>query len=41
MKKKKIAGLYMRETLLLGSGAFLLGLVLGILLQQVLQAVLL
>lgn len=41
MKKKRIAKLYMRETLLLGSGAFLLGLVLGILLQQVLQAVLL
>lgn len=34
MKKKKIAGLYMRETLLLGSGAFLLGLVLGILLRR-------
>lgn len=39
MKKKTIARLYMRENLLLGGFAFLIGVVLGILLQQVLMAI--
>ncbi len=39
MKKKKIARLYMRENMLLGAAAFLTGLALGVLLQQVLMAV--
>lgn len=39
MKKKMISRLYMRENLLLGGIAFLLGTVLGIFLQQVLMAV--
>jgi len=40
MKKKQIARLYMRENLLLGAGAFLLGLVFGMLVQQILMSVL-
>lgn len=40
MKKKEISRLYMRESLVLGAGAFLGGLGLGILLQQVLLAIL-
>lgn len=40
MKKKEIAGLYMRENLLLGIGAFLPGMGLGILLQQILMSIL-
>ena len=40
MKKKEISRLYMRENLLLGGTAFLFGLALGILLRQVLMAVL-
>lgn len=40
MKKKEIAGLYMRENLLLGIGAFLPGMGLGILIQQILMSVL-
>lgn len=40
MKKRRIAHLYMRENAVLGAGAFLLGLVLGILLQQILLSVL-
>lgn len=39
MKKKMVSRLYMRENLLLGGAAFLLGTVLGIFLQQVLMAV--
>lgn len=39
MKKKTISRLYMRENLLLGGVAFFLGLLAGILLQQVLMAV--
>ena len=40
MKKKEISRLYIRESLVLGAGAFLGGLGLGILLQQVLLAIL-
>lgn len=40
MKKKEIAKLYLRESLLLGAGAFVGGLALGMLLQQVLMAIL-
>ena len=40
MKKREISRLYMRESLLLGIGAFLGGLGLGILLQQILMAIL-
>ncbi len=40
MKKKQISRLYMRESLLLGMGAFMGGIGLGILLQQLLMAVL-
>lgn len=39
MKKKTISRLYMRENLLLGGISFLAGILLGILLQQVLMAV--
>lgn len=39
MKKKTIARLYMRENLLLGGIAFLMGIGFGILLQQVLMAI--
>lgn len=40
MKKKKIAGLYMRENLLMGTGAFFLGMLLGMLLQQIIMSIL-
>lgn len=40
MKKREISRLYIRESLLLGIGAFLGGLVLGVLLQQILMAIL-
>ena len=40
MKKKEISRLYLRESLLLGTGAFAGGLALGLLLQQILLAVL-
>ena len=40
MKKKKIASLYMRENLLMGTGAFFLGMLLGTLLQQIIMSVL-
>lgn len=40
MKKKEISRLYMRESLLLGMAAFAGGLALGMLLQQVLMAIL-
>ena len=40
MKKKEISRLYMRESLLLGIAAFAGGLVLGMLLQQILMAIL-
>lgn len=40
MKKKQIARLYMRENILLGAGAFLAGIVMGILVQQMLLAAL-
>ena len=40
MKKKQIARLYMRENILLGIGAFLVGIVMGVLVQQMLLAVL-
>lgn len=39
MKKKEIAGLYIQENLFLGTGAFVLGMALGLLLQQILLAV--
>lgn len=39
MKKKVISRLYMRENILLGSAAFLMGIAAGILLRQVLMAV--
>lgn len=39
MKRKKISGLYLRENILLGGAAFLLGSVLGVLLQQILFTV--
>ncbi len=40
LKKKEISRLYLRENLLMGAGAFVLGLFLGVLLQQILMAVL-
>lgn len=40
MKKKQIAKLYMRENVLFGAGAFLTGLVLGVLVQQMIMSVL-
>ena len=40
MKKKQVSRLYMRENVLLGIGAFVLGLGLGMLLQQILMVVL-
>lgn len=40
MRKKEISRLYMRENVLMGTGAFLVGLVLGVLIQQILMAVL-
>lgn len=40
MKKKQIARLYIRENALLGTGAFFIGMALGVLLQQVLLAIL-
>lgn len=40
MKKKEIARLYMRESLVLGAGAFAGGIALGLLLQQILMAIL-
>lgn len=39
MKKKEIARLYMRENLMLGAGAFVLGMGLGLLMQQILLSV--
>lgn len=39
-RKKEIARLYIRENLLLGAGAFVLGMGLGVLLQQILTAIL-
>ncbi len=39
MKKKEIARLYIRESMLLGAGAFVAGLVFGLLLQQILLAI--
>ena len=40
MKKKEISRLYLRENMLMGAGAFGFGLLLGVLLQQILMAVL-
>ena len=40
MKKKEIARLYIRENALLGTGAFFVGMALGVLLQQVIMAIL-
>ncbi|MCI9422895.1 MAG: ABC transporter permease [Dorea sp.] len=40
MKKKEIARLYIRENALLGAGAFLMGMALGVFLQQVIMAIL-
>lgn len=40
MKKKEVARLYIRENALLGVGAFLIGMALGVLLQQVIMAIL-
>lgn len=40
MRKKTVAHLYMRENMALGTGAFLCGLALGILLQQILLSIL-
>ncbi|MCI8560463.1 MAG: ABC transporter permease [Dorea sp.] len=40
MRTKEISRLYMRENVLMGTGAFFAGLVFGILLQQILMAVL-
>lgn len=40
MKKKEIARLYIRENAMLGAVAFLMGMVLGVLLQQVIMAIL-
>lgn len=40
MKKKEVARLYIRENILLGTGSFFLGLVLGMLVQQILMAIL-
>lgn len=39
MKKKTVSTLYIRENLLLGSSAFLLGCMLGVLLQQILLSI--
>lgn len=39
MQKQKIAGLYMSENILLGAGAFLVGMALGMLFQQILLSV--
>ena len=40
MKKKEISRLYLRENMLMGAGAFGFGLLFGVLLQQILMAVL-
>lgn len=40
MQKKEIARLYLRENLVLGAGAFVLGMGLGMLLQQILMSIL-
>ncbi len=40
MKKKEISRLYMRENMIMGAGAFLVGTVFGLLLQQMIMAVL-
>lgn len=40
MKKKEISRLYMRENIIMGAGAFLVGTVFGLLLQQMIMAVL-
>lgn len=40
MKKKEIARLYIRENAILGAGAFLTGMAFGVLLQQVIMAIL-
>nr|WP_307999371.1 ABC transporter permease [uncultured Merdimonas sp.] len=40
MRKKEVARLYLRESLLMGTAAFCLGLLLGFLLQQILLAIL-
>ena len=40
MKKKEISRLYMRENVIMGTGAFFLGMALGLLLQQIIMAVL-
>lgn len=40
MKKKEVARLYIRENALLGVAAFLIGMALGVLLQQVIMAIL-
>ena len=40
MRKKQISKLYMRENMLMGAGAFAVGLLFGMLLQQILMAVL-
>lgn len=40
MRKKEVAHLYIRENILLGAGAFLMGMALGVLLQQVILAIL-
>lgn len=40
MKKKEISRLYMGESMLMGTGAFLIGILLGLLLQQVIMAIL-
>ncbi len=40
MKKKEIARLYMRENVIMGAGAFLIGMAFGVLLQQIIMAVL-
>jgi len=40
MEKKEIARLYIRENTMLGAGAFFIGMALGVLLQQVIMAIL-
>ncbi len=40
MEKRQIAKLYMRESALLGAGAFLAGIVFGVLVQQILMSIL-
>lgn len=40
MKKKEISALYMRENIIMGAGAFLIGLAAGLFVQQVVMAVL-